>query len=768
MNKVNLKAKFKDKRTRHKLLKLRRAHNLLREETVRSEKGDFTSPIGIYWWRSINWNPLNLNVNRVQCSIYKNTKLNKPYTVRRLQRILLKSYHVRLLAIRRVTQDNKGRRTAGVDGMRNLNSDMRLLYSWFLTPRGKADIIKRVWIPKSQTEKRPLGIPTIVDRCLQAMFVIVLEPEWEARFEPNSYGFRPGRSAHDAIAKIGRYLQNHNNTGAFVLDADLRKCFDSIKHERILAMMNHSCPSMLKQIKSWLKAGIMDNGEIIDPIMGTPQGGILSPMLANIALHGLESSVAEYWNSSEFVRGVGLPGLTHTAPLLVRYADDFVLLHSDLRVVKHFLKFIKKWLIDNDTGLEIHEGKTRIAHTAQAIRVKDSLGLWLELNSGLAVVNEKGFVFLGFYIFHEFNKRWSPRNHISVDYYNYHCTIGRKTLHRHRDALKDTFRKGRAYGQLQLIDTVNPIVRGICNYWQYTQQRKLYNKLDGRLFDLCYNWITKKHKRKKGFRKLCRKYFRDLAVTKRVFVPERKLTKAQSRANSHLFNKDGRLHRGGIFVDKVEQTKRFMTEEIPVETHRLLVRYIDIPHNAVYSNPVLDSRTPYDGNLAFWSRRTVFEAWHTSAYLHSGYTPRTYSYGKVNGLLGEQMGACALCNDQFQSDELIGVYQKGLFTDECLSSRMNTRFQRNNALVLHSRCFTKLGVEGFIKGYSRGEFGRLNIRRETIEGDTAYQQHLLYKSKLNAEFLDIATKHRDRNRGLKSAIKKLQKDILYRLSRGWD
>ncbi|WP_369333956.1 reverse transcriptase/maturase family protein [Brasilonema bromeliae] len=195
-----------------------------------------------------------------------------------------------------------------MDGCKSLTPKERLALVKNLKLEEKTSPTRRVWIPKPGTqEKRPLGIPTVHDRCLQALVKLALEPEWEARFEPNSYGFRPGRSCHDAIEAI--YL-SISRKPKYVLDADIAKCFDRIDHKGLLKKLG-TTPTIRRVIKGWLKAGVFEQGKGLFPTNeGTPQGGVISPLLANIALHGLEEQVKEL---------VKNPRLE---PRLIRYADD--------------------------------------------------------------------------------------------------------------------------------------------------------------------------------------------------------------------------------------------------------------------------------------------------------------------------------------------------------------------------------------------------------------------------------------------------------------
>ncbi len=233
-----------------------------------------TAATPVYEWNTLPWSQIERRVFKLQKRIYQASRRGDVKAVHRLQKLLMNSWSAKCLAVRKVTQDNRGKKTAGVDGIKNLSPERRTQLVGILHLTAKAKPTRRVWIPKpGSTERRPLGIPVMRDRAAQALAKLTLEPEWEACFEPNSYGFRPGRSCHDAIEAIFNDIRFRPK---YVLDADIAQCFDHIDHQALLDKL-HTFPRMRRAISGWLKAGVMDGLELTPTTEGTPQGGVTTP-----------------------------------------------------------------------------------------------------------------------------------------------------------------------------------------------------------------------------------------------------------------------------------------------------------------------------------------------------------------------------------------------------------------------------------------------------------------------------------------------------------
>ena len=423
-----------------------------------------TEPKTTVEWNELNWRKIQKAIFKLQKRIYRAYISGNVRKGRRLQKTLINSYYNRLLAVRKVTQDNSGKKTAGVDKVKSLTPKQRLKLAEDLKLGEKSKPIRRVWIPKpGKKEKRPLGIPVMRDRAVQALAKAALEPEWEAKFEPNSYGFRPGRSAHDAIGSIFNYIRSKPK---YVLDTDISKCFDRINHHKLLTKID-TFPKMRKQIKAWLKAEIVDyvKHERNPNQQGTPQGGVLSPLLSNIALHGLENRIKQ------------TRGLREAA--VIRYADDFVVLHPQLGKVQKCQTIIEEWL--SEYGLELSAEKTRIAHTLDKM---DDI--------------KPGFDFLGFNI-----RQYPVGKHHSAKNTNGKL-LGFKTIikpsdksvKRHYQKLSDIIKRLNSASQVKLIKELNPSIRGWCNYFKTVCSKETFTKLQHLTYKRLRRWADRRHPNK--------------------------------------------------------------------------------------------------------------------------------------------------------------------------------------------------------------------------------------------------------------------------------
>jgi RNA-directed DNA polymerase len=423
-------------------------------------------------WKDLNWRKLERVTFKLQKRIFQASLRGDVKAVRKLQKTLIRSWSAKCIAVRRVTQDNQGKGTAGVDGVKSLSPVQRTKLVKRLRITGKAKPTRRVMIPKpSSDEKRPLGIPTIEDRALQALVKLALEPEWEAKFEPNSYGFRPGRSCHDAIEAIFKSI---SQKAKYVLDADIAKCFDRIDHKALLTKIN-TYPTLRHQLKVWLKAGYCADGSLFPTNEGTPQGGVISPLLANIALHGMEERVKQYAETLKLFS----PGGHHLninqrreGLSLIRYADDFVITHENLSVVLKCKEIIAEWL--SDMGLELKPSKTKLTHTL------------IEIDGNV------GFEFLGFHV-----QQYKVGTYRSAKKADRNGTpLGFKTLITpsqakikvHLAKIADVIDTHKTAPQATLIEKLNPIIKGWSNYYSTVCSKETYSKVDHLIYDKLRAW----------------------------------------------------------------------------------------------------------------------------------------------------------------------------------------------------------------------------------------------------------------------------------------
>lgn len=372
-----------------------------------------------------------------------------------------------------VSQDNRGKATAGVDGIAKLGIEERLKLSRKLKFDGKASKIRRVFILKSNGKLRPLGIPTMEDRTKQMLMKFALEPEWEARFETNSYGFRPGYSVADAKWCIARQLQGGPK---YFLDADIEKCFDSIDHQYLIDKLD-TIGMFRGQIWSWLKAGIMDPtendfSEINE--MGTPQGSVLPSLLMNIALHGLENHVTKEYERHKIK--------------VVRYADDFVIFGKTLKDVQKAEKLISEFL--KPVGLRLSEEKTRIGHS-------------MENKPGTT-----GPIGLDFLSFHFYNVKCSRHRGVKntrgvTQNFRLITRPSREAIANHKRAISIMLIELRGAPLGRVIERLSSRIRGWTWYHSVTQSTRTFSKLDEWLWNKLWIWAKRRYRGAKRAKQKC-------------------------------------------------------------------------------------------------------------------------------------------------------------------------------------------------------------------------------------------------------------------------
>lgn len=412
-------------------------------------------------WQSVDWRKAERVVRNLRGRIFKATREGNYRKVRSLQKLLLRSHANTLVSVRRVTQQNAGHRTPGVDKVvvktpaarGKLVDELDRAQPWRASPT------RRVYIPKANGAKRPLGIPTIQDRALQAKVKNALEPEWEAQFEINSYGFRPGRSCHDAIAAI--FLTASKGKKVWIVDADIEGAFDNINHEHLLQQVQNFPAREL--VKQWLKAGFMENGVTHDTPRGTPQGGVVSPLLANIALHGMEEALG--------VKRHGSSGRLIDSPRVVtRYADDFVVLCETKEDAQQAKKDLHVWL--DRRGLKLSESKTRIVHL------------------------DEGFDFLGFNVRRYPSATKDSKKKTRTPKHKLLIKPSKEAVQRFKSEVKETFMMLKGAPPAVLIGRLNVLITGWGNYYRSAVSKKTFKNLDNHIFHRQVRWTKFRHHNK--------------------------------------------------------------------------------------------------------------------------------------------------------------------------------------------------------------------------------------------------------------------------------
>jgi RNA-directed DNA polymerase len=484
-------------------------------------------------WNKLPWKKLEQHVYSIQKRIYQASQRGEKRKVEKLQKLLMKSRSARLLAVRRVTQDNQGKKTAGIDGVKSVKSEERFDLAERIHPKywknSKPQPVRRVWIPKpgKKDERRPLGIPVMYERAQQALVKLALEPAWEAIFEPNSYGFRPGRACQDAIGAIFLSIKSKPK---YVFDADVKGAFDNINQQALLTKLQ-TYPQLRRVIKGWLKAGVMEGVKFSPTESGTPQGGVISPLLMNVALQGMEKAITE----EKYKYG---------KPALIRYADDFVILHVNREELQIAAGKVTTWL--TDMGLHLHPTKTRVTHT---------LDPW-EANVG--------FDFLGFSIRqYPTGKTHTGKNSNGKPLgYKTRITPSKTAIKQHTHEIKRLLRKLVSAPQESVIRALNPVIRGWTNYYKGWICTEAFSVCEYTTFRQLVQWEGKRHPNK---------------------------SKRWQRKR-YTIEVKGHLRYGMYVKDKEGNDKPIYLRE-HTDTHHQ--RHVKVRGKA----------SPYDGNLSYWALR---------------------------------------------------------------------------------------------------------------------------------------------------------------------
>ncbi|NKE73500.1 group II intron reverse transcriptase/maturase [Candidatus Manganitrophus noduliformans] len=417
-------------------------------------------------WHQINWRQCHQQVKRLQARIVKATQEGRHGKVKSLQWLLSHSFSAKALAVKRVTE-NRGKNTPGIDQETWSTPDAKSQAVLSLKRRGYKPLpLRRVYIPKNNGKRRPLGIPTIKDRAMQALYLLTLEPVAETTGDMNSYGFRPERCTTDAVAQcfitLGKAVSPQ-----WILEGDIKGCFDNISHEWLLT----NAPLDKVILQSWLKAGFIDKQILYPTEAGTPQGGIISPTLANITLDGLEKVLMKKF-----------PRWTRTKPKvnMIRYADDFIITGNSKELLENEIKpLVEEFL--KTRGLEISREKTKVTHI------------------------EEGFDFLG----------WNVRK------YNGKLLIkpSKKNVKTFLDKVRKITKGNKTATQVGLINVLNPVIRGWANYHKSQVAKETFSSVDHRIWQVLWQWAKRRHP-SKGRRWIKEKYFKKVETRNWVFRSE--------------------------------------------------------------------------------------------------------------------------------------------------------------------------------------------------------------------------------------------------------
>ena len=499
-------------------------------------------------WEDIDWTHVETEVFQMQKRIFRRSKENRRIEIHMLQQLLAASWSARCLAVRRAAQDSPGKDTAGIDGKKDLSDAQKLQLAKRLSIQQHPMPVRRSHIPKPGSEElRPLGIPTIADRALQQLIALALEPQWEAHLTPHQYGFRRGRGCHDALIHIRLHIQR---SPKWVLDADIEKFFDRLDHSALLQKLD-TWPRMRIAITRILKSGALDGSELVPSDQGTPQGGPLSPLLANVALSGLERALDAAIPVGTIMKGIKV----RDTPRIVIYADDFVVLHEYRSVVEAAKVFIEDWL--RPLGLNLSPTKTRITHTLEKVDGQQA-----------------GFDFLGcrvqqfrvskYSVSSYFKGLWTDirPSRKGVKRLLQKCaeTIQNMGPHKRRNAAyKLRQAKGKAGPTEVMLIHLNQSIRGWCNYHRPHNAKETFSGIDNDLFHMLWAWAKRTYPRR-GRIRLAQEFWLSQGRPWRFRIPR---------------------------ADTGEPRELYQAASTPIQRH----------------TTVQTERSFYDGDWAYWAAR---------------------------------------------------------------------------------------------------------------------------------------------------------------------
>ncbi|HMM44023.1 MAG TPA: group II intron reverse transcriptase/maturase [Candidatus Macondimonas sp.] len=408
-------------------------------------------------WHDISWSSAHHAVGRLQTRIVKATKAGKWRKVRTLQSLLTRSTSAKALAVKQVTE-NQGRTTPGIDGQTWSTPEEKWQAVQNLIKKGyKPAPLRRIHIPKASGGKRPLGIPTMRDRAMQALHLLALDPVAETLADPHSYGFRKERSTADAIEQV-RNVLGRRTSPKFVLEGDIKGCFDNISHDWLLANV---CMDKA-MLHKWLKSGYMERGNLYRTMAGTPQGGIVSPVLANRTLDGLQERIDTLFNTVREAREAKVH--------VVRYADDFVITGNSKDLLERRVKpIVSEFLAER--GLTLSEAKTHVTHV------------------------EDGFDFLG----------WNVRMRKS----RLIIQPSKRNVLAFLSKVRGTLNRQKGASQSQVIETLSPIIRGWANYHRSQMATRTFAECDHLIWDALWRWSVRRHPNK-GRKWIKQRYFQQI------------------------------------------------------------------------------------------------------------------------------------------------------------------------------------------------------------------------------------------------------------------